>query len=123
MGVGVWRLEDERGDGEPNYDGDDDAADEAMLEKIPFACIICQGPYKEPIVTRCGHYFCLPCALQRYRKDPSCAACGAGTSGVFNTAKILNKLLERKRERQARKRQKAIDAGEDVPDEERNAAS
>ena len=108
-----------------NADNDDydDAADEAMLEKIPFACIICQGPYKEPIVTRCGHYFCLPCALQRYRKDPSCAACGAGTSGVFNTAKILNKLLERKRERQARKRQKAIDAGEDVPDEERNAAS
>ncbi|KAI0376932.1 hypothetical protein F5Y04DRAFT_265303 [Hypomontagnella monticulosa] len=101
--------------------GDDDsvdAAEEALLEKIPFACIICKGPYKEPIVTRCQHYFCLPCALQRYRKDPSCAACGAGTSGVFNTAKTLNKLLDKKKERQARKRQKAIEAGEEVPEEE-----
>ncbi|KAI1327051.1 hypothetical protein F5Y16DRAFT_373093 [Xylariaceae sp. FL0255] len=100
-------------------DGDDsDAADEALLEKIPFACIICKGPYKEPIVTRCGHYFCLPCALQRYRKEPSCAACGAGTNGVFNTAKTLNKLLEKKKRRQERKRQKAIEAGEEVPEEE-----
>lgn len=99
-------------------DDDDDAADEAMLEKIPFACIICKGPYKSPIVTRCGHYFCEPCALQRYRRDPSCAACGAGTSGVFNTAKTLNKLLQKKRERSARKRQKAIENGEEVPEEE-----
>ncbi|OTA98161.1 hypothetical protein M426DRAFT_326203 [Hypoxylon sp. CI-4A] len=95
-----------------------DAAEEALLEKIPFACIICKGPYKEPIVTRCQHYFCLPCALQRYRKDPSCAACSAGTGGVFNTAKTLNKLLEKKRDRQAKKRQKAIEAGEEVPEEE-----
>ncbi|RYP44450.1 hypothetical protein DL768_009071 [Monosporascus sp. mg162] len=98
-----------------------DEADEAALEKIPFACIICRSSYKEPIVTRCGHYFCLPCALQRYRKDPSCAACGAGTGGVFNTAKTLNKLLERKRERQARKREMAIEAGEALPDDEEDA--
>ncbi|KAI1399245.1 hypothetical protein F4819DRAFT_465699 [Hypoxylon fuscum] len=102
-----------------NADDDDfDAAEEALLEKIPFACIICKGPYKEPIVTRCQHYFCLPCALQRYRKDPSCAACSAGTGGVFNTAKTLNKLLEKKRDRAAKKRQKAIEAGEEVSDEE-----
>ncbi|KAI8631649.1 hypothetical protein F5Y19DRAFT_424476 [Xylariaceae sp. FL1651] len=97
---------------------EDDDADEALLEKIPFACIICKGPYKEPIVTRCGHYFCLPCALQRYRKDPSCAACGSGTNGVFNTAKTLNKLLEKKKERQERRRQKAIEAGEEVVEDE-----
>jgi RING finger protein 113A len=96
---------------------DDDDADEAMLEKIPFACVICKGPYKSPIVTRCGHYFCEPCALQRYRKDPSCAACGSGTSGVFNTAKTLTRLLERKKERAAKKRQKAIEAGEDVEED------
>ncbi|XDG08071.1 hypothetical protein ABKA04_007686 [Annulohypoxylon sp. FPYF3050] len=102
-----------------NADEDDfDAAEEALLEKIPFACIICKGPYKEPIVTRCQHYFCLPCALQRYRKDPSCANCGAGTGGVFNTAKTLSKLLEKKRGRQAKKRQKAIEAGEEVPEED-----
>ncbi|KAJ8126876.1 hypothetical protein O1611_g6763 [Lasiodiplodia mahajangana] len=94
-----------------------DDPDEAILEKIPFACIICKGPYKEPIVTRCGHYFCLPCALQRYRKDPTCAACKSGTNGVFNTAKTLNKLLEKKKARQEKKRQAAIEAG-DVPEDE-----
>ncbi|KAH7019559.1 hypothetical protein EDB80DRAFT_701114 [Ilyonectria destructans] len=94
-----------------------DDEDEAMLEKIPFACIICKEPYREPIVTRCGHYFCEPCALKRYRKDPTCAACGVGTNGVFNSAKRLKKLLERKRDRAAKKRQAALEAGEDVDEE------
>jgi RING finger protein 113A len=58
-------------------------------EDIPFACVICKGPYKYPIVTGCGHYFCEPCALKRYKKDPTCAICGAGTGGVFNTARKL----------------------------------
>jgi RING finger protein 113A len=73
-----------------------------MLENIPFACIICTESYKDPIITRCGHYFCEQCALKRYRKDPSCAACGSGTNGVFNTAKQLKKLLQKKSERAAR---------------------
>lgn len=90
--------------------------DEALLEKIPFACIICKKEYQEPIMTRCGHYFCEPCALKRYRKDPTCAACGASTNGVFNTAKRLKKLLEKKHERMERKRQAAIEAGEPVDD-------
>ncbi|PSS09327.1 hypothetical protein M430DRAFT_147114 [Amorphotheca resinae ATCC 22711] len=102
------------GEGEEDDSGDE----EAMLEGIPFACIICREKYKDPIVTKCGHYFCLDCALKRYRKDPSCAACGAGTGGVFNVAKNLKKLLDRKRERAAKRRQKAIEAGEEVSDEE-----
>ncbi|KAM0808376.1 putative Pre-mRNA-splicing factor CWC24 [Seiridium cardinale] len=101
-------------DREQNAADDDDAAQAAMLEKIPFACIICKKDYRSPIKTRCGHYFCEPCALQRYRKDPSCAACGSGTNGVFNTAKELNKLLEKKKARAERKQQEAIDAGEDL---------
>jgi RING finger protein 113A len=102
------------GDGER----DEDEEEAAMLENIPFACIICREGYKSPIVTRCGHYFCEACALKRYRKDPSCAACGAGTNGVFNAAKRLQKLLDKKRERAAKKRQEAIEAGEEVSDEE-----
>jgi len=100
--------------GEEEEEGDDDA----LLEGIPFACLICREGYKEPIVTRCGHYFCEKCALGRYRKDPSCAACGSGTGGVFNVAKGLKKLLERKRERAARIRAERIEAGEEVSDEE-----
>lgn len=93
---------------------DDDDEDEALLQQIPFACVICRQSYKQPIVTRCGHYFCEKCALDRYRRDPSCAACGAATTGVFNNAKRLTKLLERKRQRAAKRRQAALEAGEEV---------
>lgn len=92
--------------------------EDAALEGIPFACIICKKSYTNPIVTKCGHYFCEACALQRYRKSPSCAACGAGTGGVFNGAKGLRKILDRKRERAKRRREKAIEAGEEVSEEE-----
>jgi len=101
-----------------NAEEEDSDDDDAMLEGIPFACIICKEKYKDPIVTKCGHYFCESCALKRYRKDPSCAACGAGTGGVFNVAKGLKKLLDRKRERAVKRRQRAIEAGEEVSDEE-----
>jgi len=76
---------------------DEEEEDGDVPEDIPFACIICNGPYKSPVVTRCGHYFCEPCALKRYRRDPSCAACGTGTQGVFNAAKKLQKLLDKKK--------------------------
>jgi RING finger protein 113A len=98
--------------------GDSDDDDGTMLENIPFACVICKDSYRDPIVTKCGHYFCEACALRRYRKDPGCAACGAGTGGVFNVAKGLNKLLERKRNRAAKRREKAREAGEDVSEDE-----
>ncbi|KAK5998951.1 Pre-mRNA-splicing factor cwc-24 [Cladobotryum mycophilum] len=98
--------------------GEEDDDDEALLQNIPFACIICQESYKEPVITRCGHYFCLPCALKRYKKDPTCAACGTGTNGVFNSASRLKKLLDRKRERITKRRQEAIERGEEVSDEE-----
>jgi RING finger protein 113A len=85
---------------------EDDEEDEemAMLESIPFACFICKEAYKSPVITRCGHYFCESCALKRYTRDPTCAACGASTNGVFNSASKLQKLLERKRKRAAKKR-------------------
>jgi RING finger protein 113A len=98
--------------------GEEDEEDDAFLESIPFACIICKKPYTNPIVTKCGHYFCESCALQRYRKNPSCAACGAGTGGVFNVAKKLNRLLDKKRERAKRRREKAVENGEEVDEED-----
>ena len=87
-------------------EAEDSEEEDAALEGIPFACIICKSPYKNPIVTKCGHYFCESCALARYRRNPSCAACGAGTGGVFNGAKGLKRILERKRERAARRRER-----------------
>ncbi len=99
-------------------DAQDSEEEDQALEGIPFACIICKKSYTNPIVTKCGHYFCEACALQRYRKNPACAACGAGTGGVFNGAKGLRKILERKRERAKKRREKAIEAGEEVSEEE-----
>ena len=96
----------------------EDSEEDAALEGIPFACIICKKPYTDPIVTKCGHYFCERCALQRYRKNPSCAACGAGTGGVFNGAKNLRKILDRKRERARKRRERAKEAGEEVSEDD-----
>jgi len=28
-------------------------------EEIPFACIICRKEFTDPVVTKCGHYFCM----------------------------------------------------------------
>ena len=77
----------------------DESDSDSELENIPFACVICKGEYKTPIVTKCGHYFCESCALKRYKKNASCAICGAGTNGIFNGAKNLQKKLDKKRAR------------------------
>jgi RING finger protein 113A len=74
-----------------NETGEDADQDDILRDSIPFACLICKDSYKNPIVTKCGHYFCEPCALKRYRKDPNCAVCGTGTGGVFNSAGRLIK--------------------------------
>ena len=103
-------------------EAEDSEEEDKALEGIPFACIICKKPYKEPIVTKCGHYFCEGCALGRYRKNPSCAACGAGTGGVFNGAKGLRKILEKKRERARIRREKAREKGEEVSSEDNEVA-
>ncbi|KAI6250643.1 Pre-mRNA-splicing factor cwc24 [Erysiphe necator] len=99
-------------------DDEESEDDETMLENIPFACILCKEKYQNPVVTKCRHYFCESCALKRYKKYQSCAACGSSTGGVFNIAKNLKKLLDRKRERAFKKREKALQNGEDVSDEE-----
>lgn len=97
----------------PDESEDDE---DSALENIPFACIICKEPYKNPIVTKCGHYFCEACALKRHKSKggKSCAACGSDTGGTFNVAKNLRKLLDKKRERIRRRKEKAREAGEEV---------
>ncbi|KAF1344439.1 hypothetical protein BDV97DRAFT_372846 [Delphinella strobiligena] len=101
-------------------DVDAEAEEEAKLENIPFACIICKEPYKQPIVTKCGHYFCEACALKRHKTKggKTCAACGADTGGTFNVAKNLRKLLEKKTERIRARKEKAREAGEEVSSDE-----
>ncbi|KAJ8327290.1 RNA-splicing factor [Batrachochytrium dendrobatidis] len=79
-------------------EGDDDTSknpkdEDEDLSHLPFACLICRGPFKSPVVTKCSHYFCEACALKHYVKTAKCFACNAATGGVFNVAKdLLEKL-------------------------------
>ena len=69
-------------------------------EDVPFACLICRKNFTNPVVTRCGHYFCSDCAIKRFAKTPKCIACGAQTGGIFNRAdKILAKMNNKKRKK------------------------
>ncbi|KAI9682653.1 MAG: RNA-splicing factor [Trizodia sp. TS-e1964] len=104
-----------------NADEDDENDDDSKLENIPFACIICKKSYTNPIITSCGHYFCEACALKRYRRNPSCAACGSGTGGVFNGAKNLRKMLEKKRERARKLKEKQKEEGLEVSSDDEDS--
>jgi RING finger protein 113A len=62
---------------------------------LPFACYICRKPFVDPIVTKCGHYFCQKCALDRHATNKTCAVCAEPTGGSFNSAlKILKRRDE-----------------------------
>ena len=106
-------------------DRDDLDDEEKMLRDIPFACVICKQSYTNPIVTKCGHYFCEKCAMGRYMKDKkkTCAACGADTNGSFGIARKLKGLLEKKRRRMEERKAKAREAGEEIGEDEEGIES
>lgn len=52
--------------------------------------------FVNPVMTKCNHYFCEKCALERYKKNSKCFVCNTQTYGVFNPAKeIIKKMKER----------------------------
>jgi len=90
-----WQLEREWREG--NYSKQDPHAYEIASDDeddLPFACFICRESFKNPVVTKCKHYFCEACALKHYRKSKRCYVCGEQTSGMFNPAKELIKKLK-----------------------------
>lgn len=72
--------------------------EEEEEDDLPFACLICRLPWteaKDPVVTKCKHYFCEQCALKHNAKVKTCFTCNQATAGVFNTAKdVLRRLKE-----------------------------
>jgi RING finger protein 113A len=80
---------------------EDTDSDDSEVEDIPFACLICRKPYTDPIVTKCGHYFCQACAIKKYAKNPKCTACGAPTNGIFNKADKIIARAKAKRMKEA----------------------
>lgn len=76
-------------------------------EQIPFACLICRQPFTDPIVTRCGHYFCSACAIKRFSRNTKCFACGKQTGGLFNSAKkVLDRMQAANRVKEDARREK-----------------
>jgi RING finger protein 113A len=54
------------------------AEEEVVEDDLPFACFICRrlwAEVRDPVVTRCKHYFCEQCALQHHAKTKTCATC------------------------------------------------
>ncbi|KAK4884657.1 hypothetical protein RN001_000928 [Aquatica leii] len=91
-----WQLEKEYASGQYQAENDDDDKYEidSDKEELPFKCYICRKSFTNPIITRCKHYFCESCALNRYKKTARCAICNTQTSGIFNPAKALIAKLE-----------------------------
>uniref|UniRef100_A0A1B6CBU1 RING finger protein 113A n=1 Tax=Clastoptera arizonana TaxID=38151 RepID=A0A1B6CBU1_9HEMI len=88
-----WQLE--RTESKNVSESDDDEKYEVRGDddNLPFKCFICRQFFKDPIVTKCQHYFCEICALSNYKKTTRCYICNKQTSGVFNPAKELIQKL------------------------------
>lgn len=49
-----WQMDKvDPSSGQPVVDEEDEE------EEVPFACLICREPFTDPVVTKCGHYFCM----------------------------------------------------------------
>eukprot|EP00890_Picochlorum_soloecismus_P003530 jgi/Picsp_1/4178/NSC_01687-R1_zinc finger ccch domain-containing protein 51 len=73
---------------------DDEEEKSSDDDDLPFACFICRRLWNEcqdPVVTRCGHYFCEQCALKQNAKSGKCFVCEKPTGGIFNVAKDIIK--------------------------------
>lgn len=76
-------------------DGDVEEAEAEPADDLPFACFICRERFEDPVATRCGHYFCESCALQRMKKSSRCAVCNEPTHGIFNTATKIRDAIRK----------------------------
>jgi RING finger protein 113A len=59
-------------------EGGEAPKEEEAEDDLPFACFICRRAWadaRDPVVTRCKHYFCEQCALQHNAKNKTCATC------------------------------------------------
>jgi len=62
---------------------------------LPFGCHLCRGPFKDPIVSKCAHYFCKSCIIRHVQSTSgNCPICKKDTQGVFN---LPIKLISKKR--------------------------
>lgn len=85
-----WQLERETQAGGGNDEDDTKyEIDSDEDDHLPFKCFICRDSFKDPVVTKCKHYFCEKCALTNYKKSTRCYVCNTPTGGFFNPAHEL----------------------------------
>lgn len=90
-----WQLEQEWARGEFKEEDDDKYLIKETDEEnsVPMDCVICKQPFKDPIVTKCKHYFCCSCAEKEC--SDKCFICEQPTSGIFkNASKIIKEEIE-----------------------------
>uniref|UniRef100_A0A8C5Q2M8 RING finger protein 113A n=1 Tax=Leptobrachium leishanense TaxID=445787 RepID=A0A8C5Q2M8_9ANUR len=90
-----WQLERELEEGRYGANDEENYEVSSGDEDLPFKCFICRDSFKNPVITKCKHYFCERCALQHYRKSKRCYVCNTQTNGVFNPAKDLIAKMEK----------------------------
>uniref|UniRef100_A0A8C5CNL9 Ring finger protein 113A n=1 Tax=Gadus morhua TaxID=8049 RepID=A0A8C5CNL9_GADMO len=90
-----WQIEREMEEGRYGANDEENYEVSSDEEDLPFKCFICRGSFKNPIITKCRHYFCETCALQHYRKSQRCYVCNTQTNGVFNPAKELMAKIQK----------------------------
>ena len=116
-----WQLEREWNDAQKNkrkfgeredFTVAGSGSEGSSEDDLPFACSICRKDFVDPILTRCGHYFCEKCALNKAKKSKRCFVCGENTQGIFNSAPKLLAKLKEKRERQQEEQEEEEVGGE-----------
>ncbi|XP_005994673.1 E3 ubiquitin-protein ligase RNF113A isoform X2 [Latimeria chalumnae] len=90
-----WQIERELEEGRYGANDDENYEVSSDEDDLPFKCFICRNSFKNPVITKCKHYFCESCALQHYRKSKRCYVCDQQTNGVFNPAKELIAKIEK----------------------------
>uniref|UniRef100_A0A671QSL9 RING finger protein 113A-like n=1 Tax=Sinocyclocheilus anshuiensis TaxID=1608454 RepID=A0A671QSL9_9TELE len=90
-----WQIERELEEGRYGANDEENYEVSSDEEDLPFKCFICRDSFKNPIITKCRHYFCEACALQHYRKSKRCYVCNQQTNGVFNPAKELMAKMQK----------------------------
>ncbi|KAH9515355.1 hypothetical protein Btru_014235 [Bulinus truncatus] len=103
-----WQLEREMEQGTYGEKDEQDYEISSEEDDLPFKCFICRNSFKDPVITKCKHYYCEKCALNHYKKSKRCFVCGEPTGGIFNPAKDLIAKLEKMKK-----------SDTDIPDDEK----
>lgn len=93
-----WQLDQEWAQGQYKEEEDDkyvikdNEGDD--IDGFSLICAICKNEFKNPIVTKCKHYFCIDCAEKECSEK--CFSCEQTTSGIFKNA---SKLIEEEKKK------------------------